>query len=286
MNTQRDIRKEAVAFDCEGSRLIGVLHRPVTPATTGVVLIVGGPQYRVGSHRQFVLLGDELASSGVACLRFDYRGMGDSEGPAHTFENVSEDIRCAIDELVRRVPEISRIVLWGLCDAASASMFCASSDRRICGIVVLNPWARTEEGLARSYLKHYYLRRLFDPQAWSSILRERKSPVRILRSIATMASSALSGRKQREASGAASTLPERMAVSLDRFRGSVLLILSGDDITAREFVDATAASERWKTLLARDSLQRRELAEADHTFSRREWRDTVAAWTIEWVRGL
>jgi len=30
-------------------------------------------------------------------MRFDYRGMGDSEGEARTFESVQDDIRIAID---------------------------------------------------------------------------------------------------------------------------------------------------------------------------------------------
>jgi alpha/beta superfamily hydrolase len=45
-----------------------------------VLVIVGGPQYRAGSHRQFTLLARSLAEQGFAVLRFDYRGMGDSTG--------------------------------------------------------------------------------------------------------------------------------------------------------------------------------------------------------------
>jgi len=49
-------------------------------ADTGVLIVVGGPQYRVGSHRQFVMLARFLADHGVPCMRFDYRGMGDVSG--------------------------------------------------------------------------------------------------------------------------------------------------------------------------------------------------------------
>jgi uncharacterized protein len=287
--------REAVAFECEGARLIGVLHRPAKPASVGVVVIVGGPQYRVGSHRQFLLLGEALANAGIACLRFDYRGMGDSEGPVQTFENVSSDIRAAVDELMRRVPQVKRVALWGLCDAASAAMFYAAGDARVRGVVLLNPWARTEQGLARSYLKHYYLRRIVDPNAWAALFRERKSPLQILRSIAATAQSAFGGKKAQSqpnapvaAAGPAPSadLPDRMARGLQPFRGEVLLILSGDDITAREFVEASGASSRWKKIFARESLKRHDLEASDHTFSRREWRDTVAGWTLDWVKRL
>jgi dipeptidyl aminopeptidase/acylaminoacyl peptidase len=56
--------EEAVPFACAGDMLMGILTRPEAPAQTGVVVVVGGPQYRVGSHRQFVLLSRELAAAG------------------------------------------------------------------------------------------------------------------------------------------------------------------------------------------------------------------------------
>ena len=68
--------EETTVFACAGDTLMGILAKPETPADTGVIVIVGGPQYRVGSHRQFVLLSRALAAAGYAVLRFDYRGMG------------------------------------------------------------------------------------------------------------------------------------------------------------------------------------------------------------------
>jgi len=69
-----------VTFGCEDISLVGVLHAPEAAPSLGFVFVVGGPQYRVGSHRQFVLLARDLASHGAAVLRFDCRGMGDSGG--------------------------------------------------------------------------------------------------------------------------------------------------------------------------------------------------------------
>ena len=66
-------------FNCAGETLVGVLARPPSSqlqGSLGVVIIVGGPQYRAGSHRQFVSLARALAAAGHAVLRFDYRGMG------------------------------------------------------------------------------------------------------------------------------------------------------------------------------------------------------------------
>jgi len=79
--------EQVVVYECQGQRCVGLVHAPGA-ASIGVVIVVGGPQYRVGSHRQFLLLARSLAADGVPVLRFDYRGMGDSEGDIRDFENV------------------------------------------------------------------------------------------------------------------------------------------------------------------------------------------------------
>ena len=146
------VREDAVVFQCEGASLVGILHVPERePARIGVLVIVGGPQYRVGSHRQFVLMARSLAQSGYAVLRFDYRGMGDSDGEMRTFESVASDVRAAIDELLRRVPSLTGVALWGLCDAASVSLMYCTQDARVKGVAIANPWVRSQAGQAQSY---------------------------------------------------------------------------------------------------------------------------------------
>ena len=131
--------EHALTFDCEGESLVGILSGAGLPAGRGVLIVVGGPQYRVGSHRQFALLARHLAKHGVPTLRFDYRGMGDSDGEVRTFERVGEDIRCAIDRFFASVPGLKDVVIWGLCDAASAALFYAHQDARVSGLILLNP---------------------------------------------------------------------------------------------------------------------------------------------------
>src|SRR5690606_34940732 len=111
--------ESALAFDCGGSRLYGILTRPAALAaaeiTQALVLVVGGPQYRAGSHRQFTLIARGLAAQGIAVLRFDYRGMGDSEGEPRDFEAVGDDLRAAVDCLYAQLPALRGLTLWGLC---------------------------------------------------------------------------------------------------------------------------------------------------------------------------
>ena len=272
--------EQAFVFECEGERLVAVLHPGAEGATRGVLVVVGGPQYRVGSHRQFVTLARDLARAGVPVLRFDYRGMGDSDGVHPGFEHITPDIAAAVGALCARVPSLREVVIWGLCDAASAALlYAAHEDSRVTGVVLANPWVRTEATEAQTYLRHYYLERARSAEFWRALVRGGVHPLESLRSLCAHVRAAIA----RPRSAATRPFPERMLEGLARFRGRVLLILSGNDLTAAEFRDLSQGSPRWRALLARGEVTRRELPGATHTFSGREWRAQVAAWTTEWL---
>ena len=91
-------------------------------------------------------------------------------------------------------------------------------------------------------------------------------------------------RAQRHTGAGTASLPERMHAGMRQFGGQVLLIVSGADLTGREFCDLADGTPEWKRLLDAPRVTRRLLDHADHTFSRRDWRDQVAAWTGEWVK--
>jgi exosortase A-associated hydrolase 1 len=275
--------EQAFVLDVGGDAAVGVLHPAAAADGLGVVLPVGGPQYRVGSHRQFVLIARALSERGHAVLRFDTRGMGDSDGGFPGFEAIDDDLRAAVDALIARAPAVRRVVLWGLCDAASAILFYAHRDPRVVGVVLVNPWVRTLEGQAKAEVRHYYGGRLASRAFWRRFARGEVAVGASLRSLVGTLARAARGRSNGTANAPA--LPERMAHGFRRFAGPVLVVLSGKDLTAREFEDA-ARGPAWQGLLEDRRVTLHRLPSADHTFSQAAWRAQVIGWTDEFLRGL
>lgn len=273
-------REEPLRFACENETLVGILARPAQPADLGIVIVVGGPQTRVGSHRQFVLLSRVLAAAGFPVLRFDVRGMGDSTGAQRNFEHIAPDIAAAIDTLHSACPTVKRIVLWGLCDAASAVLlYCDDTrDPRIAGLILLNPWVRSEATLAKTQVKHYYGQRLLQREFWAKLFSGRLNILAALGELLRKLGQA------RARPAAALGFQERMARGWKNFRGRILLILSGNDYTAKEFLEYAAGSTSWRGLLEQPGVTRIDLADADHTFSSQQWRHSVENVCLDWLK--
>lgn len=271
-------------FECEGFALLGVIARPERAARVGVVIIVGGPQYRAGSHRQFVLLARALAQAGVACLRFDLRGMGDSEGPRTEFEHAHADIRAAVDALCGAVPIVEQVVLWGLCDGAAASALYAGSDRRVTGLALFNPWVRTDAGAAAATIRHYYGRRVLDRAFWRKLGAGGIDLPAALRGAWRTLRKARRAAAADESTTGAADLPARVAAGLTRHAGPTLVALSEHDLVAAEFRLAATRDALLAAALVRPGVSRHEIADADHTFSSAHLRGAAADTTIDWLR--
>lgn len=262
--------------------MVGIVSRPELPAALGVVIVVGGPQYRAGSHRQFLLLARFLAAAGFAVLRFDCRGMGDSDGEPRSFEALDEDIAAAVNALQRMIPEVQRVALWGLCDGASASLLYVgrSADSRIAGLCLLNPWVHSDLTSARTRIKHYYVDRFLHPEFWRKVFKGQFDWRQSATSL--WANWSLSRRKQQPVSNKPS-FQQEMAAALRKYPGVVLLILSGNDHTAGEFLECASSDPHWTGLLDRDGIERLDVAGADHTFSSAQWRAKVERSTLSWL---
>ncbi len=282
-------RERGLRFDCEGWSLLGVLATPEQVVErVGVVVAVGGPQYRAGSHRQFALLARALATQGFPSLRFDARGMGDSEGDFPGFEHLGPDLAAAGIALRAACPNVDHVVYWGLCDAASALLINAERLPHAAGLVLLNPWARHETTIAQTQVRHYYARRVFEAGFWRKLLgggvalgpalREFAAKVREMR----RARRGLGG----DAQPVNADYRETMARGALGFAGPQLYVLSGRDHTCAEFVDYVAVHPRAKALWTKANVRRLDLPEADHTFSSAGLRAAVERATLAFVRDV
>ena len=273
----------AATFDCAGETLVGIASVPEEARSRGLLIIVGGPQYRVGSHRQFTLLARRLAAEGFPAFRFDYRGMGDATGEYITFKRIADDIGSAIATFQSICPEIGEVVLWGLCGAASASMIYAPGDSRVAGIVALNPWVRDNATFASTQIRHYYVTRLLQRDFWTKLTSGK---VRVAGSLCAFLRTLWTAAARSATAGKEPSYQTRMARGLASLSGPTLLILSGNDLTAKEFLAYAAGSDDWKPVLTRPSITRRDFPGTDHTFSTRERRREVEDTTLRWLEAF
>ena len=275
----------AISIEGDDQFQVGVLAKPDVSGQTGVIVLVGGPQYRAGSHRQFVLLSRALAEAGFAVLRMDFRGMGDSDGEPYQFTNVSTDIACAISAFLTQVPTLRHIVLWGLCDGASAALLYLhdTKDARVVGLCLLNPWVRSETTLARTQVKHYYSQRLRQREFWVKLASGKVAASALKGLINSLRAM---GRTSKHHPSADLQFQEKMQIAWSNFRGSMLLVLSGEDYTAKEFLEYAQTHSEWTSALQQSNVHRHDINNADHTFSAIEHSREVEIATVNWLAGL
>ena len=278
--------EQAVSFACQQETLVGILAVPAGAAASaiGVIVIVGGPQYRAGSHRQFVLLSRALAAAGYPVLRFDYRGMGDSTGAQRDFNDVSPDVAAAIDALQSALPAVKQVALWGLCDGASAALlYCHETrDKRVRGLCLLNPWVRSEASLARAHVKHYYADRLRQKEFWIKLVSGKVAGAALVGlwgNLKTAFTTTPNNRLHDQ-----QTYQQRMASAWRGFGGRILLVLSGDDYTAKEFIEHAGVDAAWRGLLKQPNVFRHDMVNVDHTFSNKAARHAVETLTLDWLK--
>ena len=168
-------------------RLFGILCDPDRGPSGQVVIIVnGGRDPRYGASRQGVEFARRLARSGISSLRADFAGLGDSLGPvgtenilSHSFSDRTADIRAMINALQAR--GYRRFTVQGICSGAYHAFHAALAEPRISGLMLVNQPLFT---LPRrpdeiTYLDHrrltpmFYLRKVFSPQSWQTLLGGR-----------------------------------------------------------------------------------------------------------------
>lgn len=129
-----------------GDGLIGTLTLPDSPGSCiqdiGFLLLNAGVIHRVGPHRINVRMARQLAARGIASIRFDLAGHGDSARPSgnHSFEEQAViDIRSAMDAL-GAATNIQRFAIFGFCSGAYHGYATAQVDERIAGLLLFDAY--------------------------------------------------------------------------------------------------------------------------------------------------
>lgn len=75
-----EIRDSFVVIN-KNQKIFGITHKPLHIAKPPVVLMCHGlGGHKTGRYRVYIELAETLVRSGIAVVRFDFRGSGDSEG--------------------------------------------------------------------------------------------------------------------------------------------------------------------------------------------------------------
>jgi uncharacterized protein len=127
----------------QGARLFGMLHRPSPrcDSTVAIILLSPGVKMRVAPHRLYNKMAERFVALGFPVLRFDFYGLGDSEGEAA--EHYLADLYGAIQvgryvddtiaamDWMQRTYGTSQFIASGLCGGAITGLLAAARDMRV-----------------------------------------------------------------------------------------------------------------------------------------------------------
>jgi len=159
----------------------------------GVVFVHAADGNRLGPHRMFVELAERLKHLGIASLRFDMRGCGDSEGePAGGDINPDiEDLQNAINFFISKY-QPPQIFLFAISRGARVSISALAQNRiPVSGAILLStPFAGTKAAAKKfsSRLKEY-LYKFTNPDSLKKLLSGKADLKQIAKTLAFAISS-------------------------------------------------------------------------------------------------
>jgi exosortase A-associated hydrolase 1 len=211
-------------FPCGGEMLAATLDEAA--GTTGLLIVSGGNEIRIGAHRGMAKLARDVAAEGFPVFRFDRRGIGDSSGENGGYKSSGPDIDAALSAFRAECPHLTNIVCFGNCDAATALVLNETGEK---ALVLANPWVfePVDDLPPPAAIKAHYWARLRDPMTW---LRLLKGGINFQK--------ALAGISRISQPAAASTLVEQFLVGLSHVvkgKRPTTILLASKDATAIAF---------------------------------------------------
>jgi exosortase A-associated hydrolase 1 len=224
-------------FGCGKLLLAATLD--TAPGGTGLMIVSGGNEIRSGAFGGQADMAARIASAGFPVFRFDRRGIGDSEGENRGFRQSAKDITAALDAFRAMAPQMSRVVAFGNCDAASALMLAGGAGCE--GLVLSNPWtieqdegdSATDDTPPPAAIRARYLEKLKNPREIMRLLGGGVNLSKLGRGLV---------RSIRPASPP-SSLAQDMRDGIASFPGDIRILLAAADRTAQVFEAAWDKSD-------------------------------------------
>ncbi len=271
--------EQAIRFGADDA-LAGILCEPVDAAATKTVIMLNtGANSHIGSGRSFVDIARVLAARGVASLRMDILGIGESAaldgGPRSALYRAARqaDVCAAIDWLAAHGHD--HVTLLGVCSGATLALFTAAADPRVEKVLLGNIQIfndlKTDEAIEARLQRAYaatstYVSKATDRASWMRVLRG-EVPLRQLLRIADT----LARRKGAAFVKSLGMLSPDAGAALRFFesvskRGAHCLVLHGDHDVGLEEMSVLfgAGAPRLRAL---PGLDLETVAETDHVFS-------------------
>jgi hypothetical protein len=288
-----------------GDRLFGVLDSPASPVGgLGVILLSPGVKMRVGPHRLYLRLVDLSLRLRLPVLRFDFYGLGDSEGTLD--EQLMRDVYNHIEvgrfvgdtlaamDWMERHHGINRFILCGLCGGAVTGLLAGSRDSRVVGLLALGitpvlASRAADPGLYMTVgqlerLKRGYLSKLTSPRSWLRLL-SFKSDYRVIWKALTVgqrASPAARPSPVAEDDNASPLFPPAF-MSMLSSRRPMLLVFGGSDRLAWEFEEKFVARHREALAKLPALYDVHVVPQANHVLSQEEWQKETVEVSTSWL---
>lgn len=223
-----------LSFAVEGATCAATLDEAA--GTHGLLIVSGGNEVRSGAHRGMARLAAAVAAAGHPVLRFDRRGIGDSEGENRGFEHSAEDIGAALALFRTLCPQLTRITAFGNCDAAAALVLHHRMDGPD-ALLLANPWtidaaSDTDDDGADTLpppaaIRARYAAKLKDPREWLRLLRGGVDLGKLAR-----------GLRSARTAPVVTGLVAQLAAAFGRVNCPVTVLLARRDGTAQAFAAA------------------------------------------------
>jgi dipeptidyl aminopeptidase/acylaminoacyl peptidase len=132
------MKMEKVSFESEGQKISGILHLPDEKNPPCVIASHGLLSSK--DSEKYIALGEQISREGMAMLRFDFRGIGESEGSEedNTISKKVADLIAGINFIRSHLSLGNRIGLMGSSLGGFLSLIKASGDKEIKAVVT---WA-------------------------------------------------------------------------------------------------------------------------------------------------